>query len=117
MLFRSGSAAQTVGGGDKPEDAHMPVEVAYALLEFGRGSNTGYRTPTIPVMLGDEEAPGKAEWDVEPLERLVAKAILASLVPRDMSREKAERALRAKLAPYFYEMIPEKLLVGRRLRR
>jgi hypothetical protein len=117
FLGGSGSAAQAVGGGDKPEDAHMPVEVAYALLEFGRGSNTGYRTPTIPVMLGDEEAPGKAEWDVEPLERLVAKAILASLVPRDVNREKAERALRAKLAPYFYEMMPEKLLVGRRLRR
>ena len=117
FLGGSSTAAQAVGGGAKPEQAHMPLEFAYALLEFGRGVNTGYRTPTIPVMLGDEEARGKAEWDVEPLERLVAKAILASLVPRDVRREEAERALRAKLAPYFQEMMPEKLLVGRGLRR
>ena len=119
FLGGSGSAAQVVGGGGgaEPEDAHMPLEVAYALLEFARGSNTGYRTPTVPVMLGDEEPPGKAEWDVEPLERLVAKAILASLVSRGVGREEAEGALRAKLAPYFYEMVPEKLSIGRRLRR
>ena len=119
FLGGSRSAAQAVGGGGgaEPEDAHMPLEVAYALLEFARGSNTGYRTPTVPVMLGDEEPPGKAEWDVEPLERLVAKAILASLVSRGVGREEAEGALRAKLAPYFYEMMPEKLSIGRRLRR
>lgn len=104
------AAAQAAGAQQQPE-------VASALLEFAGGGNTGYRTPTIAAILGDEEPPEKAEWDVEPLERLVAKAILASLVPKGVSREQAERALREKMAPYFLEMVPPKLSIGRRLRR
>ncbi|KAF8485128.1 hypothetical protein DFH94DRAFT_718501 [Russula ochroleuca] len=110
FLGGSHTAAQAMGAQQQPE-------VASALLEFAGGTNTGYRTPTIAAIMGDEEPPEKAEWDVEPLERLVAKAILASLVPRSVSREQAERALREKMAPYFLEMVPQKLSIGRRLQR
>jgi hypothetical protein len=116
------SAAQAVGvqsGEDEEEDKKdIPPAVAHALLEFAIGGNTKYRTPTVPAILGEEEEPEEVGWDVEPLERLVAKAILASLVPRKgVSRDQADRALREKMAPYFFEMVPEKLSIGRRLRR
>jgi hypothetical protein len=94
-------------------------EFANALLEFAVG-NTGYRAPSLALILGDEKPPaglGKADWDVEPLERLVAKAILATMKQRSANEEQAERALREKLAPYFYEMVPHRLWRGRRLRR
>jgi hypothetical protein len=103
-------------GGPQPGD--MGPEFAGALLEFAVG-DTGYRTPTLAILLGDEkvslrEADG---WDVEPLERLVARAILATMARRSANEEQAERALLEKLAPYFYEMVPDKLWRGRRLRR
>jgi hypothetical protein len=100
----------------QPED--MRPEFAAALLEFAVGG-TEYRTPTLAMVLGDEEAPlRKADsWDVEPLERLVARAILATMQQRSANDEQAERALLEKLAPYFYEMVPDKLWRGRRLRR
>jgi len=118
----SSSSAQAVGvqPGEEEEDKKViPPAIAHALLEFAIGGNTEYRTPTIPAILGEEEALEKeVGWDVEPLERLVAKAILASLVPRvGVSRDQADRALREKMAPYFFEMVPEKLSIGRRLRR
>jgi hypothetical protein len=119
------SSAQAVGvqPGEEGEvdRKDIPPAIAHALLEFAIGGKTEYRTPTVPAILGEEEdgeTPEKAGWDVEPLERLVAKAILASLVPRrGVSRDQADRALREKMAPYFLEMVPEKLSMGRRLRR
>jgi hypothetical protein len=100
-------------GGIQPEDTQL---VAHALLEFAVGE-TEYRAPGLAAILGDEKPPKNAEWDIEPLERLVAKAVLATVAPKDVSKEQAERALREKLAPYFYEMMPDKLWRGRRLRR
>jgi len=68
--------------------------------------------------LGDEKARAReAGWDVEPLERLVARAVLATMARRSTSDDQVERALREKLAPYFYEMVPDRLWRGRRLRR
>lgn len=100
----------------QPED--MRPEFAGALLEFAVGG-TEYRAPTLAIVLGDEKAPlRKADsWDVEPLERLVARAILGTMPRRSANEERAERALLEKLSPYFYEMVPDKLWRGRRLRR
>jgi hypothetical protein len=102
---------------DKKQDVRINAEIARALLEFAT-RNSEYRTPTIEMVLGAEEVPfgEKAKWDIEPLERLVAKALLASVVPKNASEEQAGRALRKKMAPYFHEMVPEKVLIGRRLR-
>jgi len=110
-----GSAARALRM--QPED--MRPEFASVLMEFAVG-NTGYRAPPLALILGEEKAPpglGKEGWDVEPLERLVAKAILATTRHRNANEEQAERALREKLAPYFYEMVPDRLWRGRRLRR
>lgn len=97
-------------------DISINAEIARGLLEFGIG-NSEYRAPTVEMIMGVEEVPDrKVKWDIEPLERLVAKAVLASVVPKNASEEQAERALRKKMAPYFHEMVPEKLLIGRRLR-
>jgi hypothetical protein len=100
----------------QPED--MRPEFAAALLEFAMGG-TEYRIPPLAIILGDEEVPLRKvdRWDVEPLERLVARAILATMPRRSANDEQAERALLEKLAPYFYEMVPDKLWRGRRLRR
>ena len=101
---------------DAKKDIRINAEVTRALLEFGTGDSQ-YRRPTLEMMMGVEEVPSeKARWDIEPLERLVAKAVLASVVPKNASDDQAERALRKKMAPYFHEMVPEKLLIGRRLR-
>lgn len=101
---------------DKKMDIGITAEIVHGLLEFGAG-NSEYRTPTVDMIMGWEKVPDqKARWDTEPLERLVAKALLASVVPKSASQEQAERALRKKMAPYFHEMVPEKLLIGRRLR-
>jgi hypothetical protein len=100
----------------KKKDIRINAVIARGLLEFGTGSSE-YRTPTVEMIMGGEEVPDKkVQWDIEPLERLVAKAALASVVPKSASEEQAERALRKKMAPYFHEMVPEKLLIGRRLR-
>lgn len=107
--------AETQSGAAKKEDIRINAEISRGLLEFGT-VNSEYRTPTIEMIMGGEEVPDKAKWDIEPLERLVAKAVLASVVPKNASGEQAERALRKKMAPYFHEMVPEKLLIGRRLR-
>jgi hypothetical protein len=101
----------------QPED--MRPEFARALLEFAVG-DTEYRVPTLATILGDGKAPPHGEakgWDVEPLERLVARTILASMPRRSAREQQAERALLEKLAPYFYEMVPDRLWRGRRLRR
>jgi hypothetical protein len=109
--------AETQSGEDKKKDIRINAEIARALLEFGN-RNSEYRTPTVEMIMGGEEVPPdeKAKWDIEPLERLVAKALLASAVPKNASEEQVGRALRKKIAPYFHEMVPEKLLIGRRLR-
>jgi hypothetical protein len=109
--------AQSGEAKKKDMDIRINAEIARGLLEFGVG-NSEYRTPTVEMVMGGEEVPDpdKANWDIEPLERLVAKAVLASVVPKNASKEQAERALRRKMAPYFHEMVPEKLLIGRRLR-
>jgi len=100
----------------QPEDLRPEVACA-ALLELGVG-DTGCRAPTLALVLGDEKARAReAGWDVEPLERLVARAVLATMARRSTSDGQAERALREKLAPYFYEMVPDRLWRGRRLRR
>jgi hypothetical protein len=100
----------------QPEDLRPEVACA-ALLELGVG-DTGCRAPTLALILGDEKARAReAGWDVEPLERLVARAVLATMARRSTSDGQAERALREKLAPYFYEMVPDRLWRGRRLRR
>jgi hypothetical protein len=107
---------ETHSGEAKKEDIRINAAIARGLLEFGT-RNCEYRAPTVEMIMGGEEVPDeKAKWDIEPLERLVAKAALASVVPKDASEELAERALRKKMAPYFHEMVPEKLLIGRRLR-
>jgi hypothetical protein len=108
---------ETQSGAAKKKDIRINAAIARGLLEFGTG-NSEYRTPTIEMIMGGEEVPDeKAKWDIEPLERLVAKAVLASVVPKNASGEQAERALRKKMAPYFHEMVPEKLLIGRRLQK
>ena len=107
---------ETRSGESTKKDIRINAEIARGLLEFSTG-NSEYRTPTVEMIMGGEEVPDeKAMWDIEPLERLVAKAVLASVVPKNASKEQAERALRKKMAPYFHEMVPEKLLIGRRLR-
>ena len=101
----------------QPED--MRPEFASALFWFAVG-NTEYRAPSLALILGDEKTPpglGKTSWDIEPLERLVAKAILGTMTHRSANEEQAQRALRETLAPYFYEMVPDRLWRGRRLRR
>ena len=112
--MQSGEAGEAT----KQKDISINAEIARGLLEFGAGGNFEYRTPTVEMIMGVEEVPDKkkAKWDIEPLERLVAKAVLASVVPKNASEEQAGRALRKKMAPYFHEMVPEKLLIGRRLR-
>jgi hypothetical protein len=99
--------------GIQPEDVRS--ELACVLLKFAVGE-TEYRAPGLAVILGDDQAPKNAEWDVEPLERLVARAILATMEPKAMNEGQTERALREKLVPYFYKMIPHRLWRGRRLR-
>jgi len=107
---------ETQSGEAKRQDIRINAEISRGLLEFGT-RNSEYRTPSVEMTMGEEDVPDeKAEWDIEPLERLVAKAVLASVVPKNASQEQAERALRKKMAPYFHEMVPEKLLIGRRLR-
>ncbi len=102
--------------GMQPEDLRPEVACA-ALLELGLG-DTGCRAPALALILGDEKARAReAGWDVEPLERLVARAVLATMARRSTSDDQVERALREKLAPYFYEMVPDRLWRGRRLRR
>ncbi|KAI9448393.1 hypothetical protein H4582DRAFT_1900472 [Lactarius indigo] len=115
-----GWAADFLGGegwvGLQPED--IWPKVAYALLEFSRCvGDTKFRTPELAVIMEDRKGDENAEWDIEPLERLLARAILATMALRDMSEERTERALREKLARYFYEMVPDRLWKGRRLRR
>lgn len=102
--------------GVKPED--IRPEIAYALLEFARNSgDVKFSAPSLAVVLGDEKEPENAQWDIEPLERLVVRAIMASMALKGVSGGQAERALREKLMPYFYGMVPERLWKGRRLRR
>ena len=115
-----GWAANFLGAAGKAgvQAEDIRPEVAYALLEFAMGvGDTKFRAPGLAVILGDEKEPQDAEWDIEPLERLVARAILATMALKDVSEGQAERALREKLAPYFYEMVPDRLWKGRRLRR
>lgn len=102
-------------GEDDKKDVRINAEIARALLQFSTTGGSEYRAPTVEMIMGGEESP-RDEWDIEPLERLVAKALLASVVPKNASEEQVGRALRKKMAPYFHEMVPEKLLVGRRLR-
>ncbi|KAH9061980.1 hypothetical protein EDB87DRAFT_1576070 [Lactarius vividus] len=102
--------------GLQPEDVWP--KVAPALLEFAGGvGDTRFRTPELAVIMEDKKGDENAEWDIEPLERLLARAILATMALRGVSEERAERALREKLARYFYEMVPDRLWKGRRLRR
>jgi hypothetical protein len=111
---------ETQSGEAKKKDIDISInaEIARGLLEFSTRNSSEYRTPTVEmIMMAGKEVPDeKAKWDIEPLERLVAKAVLASVVPKNASKEQAEHALRKKMAPYFHEMVPEKLLIGRRLR-
>jgi pentatricopeptide repeat protein len=118
---RASWAVNFLGGPERtvriqPEDV---PQLAGALLEFAVG-DTEYRVPTLATILGDRKASplqGPKRWDVEPLERLVSRAILASMPRRSASEEQAERGLLEKLAPYFHEMVPNRLWRGRRLRR
>jgi hypothetical protein len=107
---------KTQSGEAKKKDIIINAEIARGLLEFSN-RNSEYRTPAVEMIMGGEEMPDeKAKWDIEPLERLVAKAALASVVSKNASQEQADHSLRKMMAPYFHEMIPEKLLIGRRLR-
>jgi len=102
--------------GVQPED--IQPEVAYGLLEFARrGGDTMFRAPDLSVILGEEKGRKQAAWDIEPLERLMVRAILASMRLKGASEGQAERALREKLTPYFYKMVPDRLWKGRRLRK
>jgi len=115
--------AAAAGARTQDEDIDDGPEMAQALLEFAVAvPGKDYRTPPLATVLGRRAVPAyenKPEWDVEPLERLVAKAILAGSTDesRPTSVAQAERMLREKLAPYFFEMIPDSMWIGRRLRR
>ncbi|KAI0044177.1 hypothetical protein FA95DRAFT_1562544 [Auriscalpium vulgare] len=61
------------------------------------------RAPTRAMIEGLELPPKKEKWDLEPLERLVGKAILASL---ENSEERADRYVERALQPVIAEMIP-----------
>lgn len=101
--------------GMKPEDIQP---VASALLRFATDAGDAeFHAPDLTVILGDEKRPENAEWDIEPLERLVGRAVLATIALKGASEGRTERALREKLAPYFYQMVPDRLWKGRRLRR
>ena len=117
MITIAGEPDTEMQSWEAKKDIYINTEVARGLLEFG-ARDSQYRTPTLEMIMGVEELPSEKakKWDIEPLERLVAKAVLASVVPKNASDDQAERALRKKLAPYFHEMVPEKLLIGRRLR-
>ncbi|KAH9045782.1 hypothetical protein EDB85DRAFT_1827517, partial [Lactarius pseudohatsudake] len=79
--------------GLQPEDVWP--KVAHGLLEFARGvGDTRFRTPELAVIMEDKKGDENAEWDIEPLERLLARAILATMALRGVSEERAERALR-----------------------
>jgi hypothetical protein len=102
----------------QPEDVMRP-EFVSAVFSFAV-ENNDYRAPSLALILRDEKTrPGldKTSWDIEPLERLVAKAVLGTTAQRFTTEEQAQRALRETLAPYFYEMVPDRLYRGRRLRR
>lgn len=102
---------------DTPPDEDIRPEVARALLDFAVGS-TRFRVPPIAAILGDEVVPPKeGGWDIEPLERLVAKAILAGMNSKAASDAQVQCALREKLAPFFHELVPDELWRGRWLRR
>lgn len=101
--------------GDQPEDIRP---VAQALLEFATGGGDAkFRAPALAVILREEEGRVHWKWDIEPLERLLMKAILANMALKGVSEGQVEHAFREKLAPYFYEMVPDRLWRGRRLRR
>ncbi|KAH9963278.1 hypothetical protein BC827DRAFT_158919 [Russula dissimulans] len=124
FLGSHGRAAVAAAAADAREDIDVGPEIARALLEFAVAvPGKDYRTPPHAVILGHREArayESKAEWDVEPLERLMAKAILAATTAsseRPTSVGQTERRLREHLAPYFFEMIPDGMWIGRRLRR
>lgn len=92
-------------------------EVVGGLLEFAKDNgDTAFRTPSVAVILEDEKEPEDAEWDIEPLERLLARAVLSYIKMKGLSEDQAERVLREKLAPTVYQMVPERLSKGRRLR-
>ncbi|KAN0140088.1 hypothetical protein V8E53_001984 [Lactarius tabidus] len=92
-------------------------ELVGALLEFAKDhGDTGFRTPSVAVILEDEKEPKNVEWDIEPLERLLARAVLSYIKMKGLSEVQAERVLREKLAPTLYQMVPERLSKGRRLR-
>ena len=114
-------AISFLGGGgpvDVRRSEDIRPELISAFLEFARAcGETQFRVPDFEVIMGDEKEPENAEWDIEPLERLVVRAILARMPPKARSVGEAERAVREKLAPVFYELVPDRLWKGRRLRR
>ena len=92
-------------------------ELVGALLAFATGTgDAGFRTPSVAVILEHEKEPENAEWDIEPLERLLARAILSHTGLKSLSEDQAERTLREKLAPIEFRMVPERMSQGRRLR-
>ncbi|KAI9512762.1 hypothetical protein F5148DRAFT_1161431 [Russula earlei] len=104
----------------RPED--VGADVALALREFAVADGA-FRAPPLDDIMSERRRGGggevEVEWGAKPLERLVGKAILADMGmgSRMASEGWVERALRAKTSPYFYEMVPDRLLRGRRLRR
>ncbi|KAI0269352.1 hypothetical protein BC834DRAFT_865985 [Gloeopeniophorella convolvens] len=109
---------QFLGGHDRllrlsPND--IQDKTVCALLDFALEGGK-FRSPPPKLLLRDHHH-GEPMWDVEPLERLVAKAMLCAIDPREVDMEQPERTLKEKLAPYFYDMVPDRLWRGRRLRR
>ena len=92
-------------------------ELVGALLAFANDTGDArFRTPSVAVILEDEKEPENAEWDIEPLERLLARAILSHTGLKGLSEDQAERTLREKLARIEFRMVPERMSQGRRLR-
>jgi hypothetical protein len=96
----------------------ITVEDTGALLNSAVADDKDkYRVPSVAAILGREGTPRKAEWDLDPLERLLAKAVVSTTTASVMERRAFRHLLRTQLNPVYYEMVPRRLWRGRRVPR